>query len=232
MKNLTFAMACFTLLDCSGSSSGGVGTGGGMTTGGEQTTGGIAPIVGGASSVGGTMTANTGGMPMTTGGAMATGGETSTGGAMSNGGMAQTGGMKSTGGAKATGGELATGGSTGTSNGCSGSTSVSLSVKNYLAWCSVAVASDPASSAAKQTVCVAPGSVNLTATALVGFQLGNTPWHGTSGDTGSGTMGTVTGTGQSAKSMTTVDVTAGTACVWVCCEFTSGGGCPTTNQCP
>jgi hypothetical protein len=117
---------------------------------------------------------------------------------------------------------------TGTGGGpaCSGSTPVALTVKNYLAWCSVTVDGGTASAAAEQTVCVADGSVTLDATALSGFELGD--WHGTAGDTGSGDPGTVSGGQSQAK----VIVSGSSACVWVCCPFTDGTGCPTTNQCP
>ena len=108
-----------------------------------------------------------------------------------------------------------------------------LRVKNYLAWCSVTVAGHPASSAAVQDVPVTAGTINVSAVALSGFQLGTKPWHDTAGDTtGMGEQGTVTGTGQSASSATTVVVGASGKCVWVCCEFTGGGGCPTADQCP
>jgi hypothetical protein len=118
--------------------------------------------------------------------------------------------------------------------GCSGATPVALTVKNYLQWCSVAVANGTASTLPSQTVCVAAGAVNVAATALVGFQLGPTPWHDTVGDhDGSGDPGALTGTGQAATSTAMVDVTTGSACVWACCPFTNGTGCTNlTNQCP
>jgi hypothetical protein len=114
---------------------------------------------------------------------------------------------------------------------CTGGTAA-LTVKNYLSWCSVSVAGQPASAAGVQTVCVAPGTVALSATALAGFELGPAPWHRTDGDAGSGDLGTVTGTGQAASSATSVTVAATPACVWVCCPFTGGTGCPATDQCP
>ena len=122
----------------------------------------------------------------------------------------------------------------GSDGGCSGATPVALTVKNYLQWCSVAVANGIASTAPSQTVCVAAGAVNVAATALVGFELGPTPWHDTVGDhDGSGDPGAVTGTGQAAISTAMVDVTTGSACVWACCPFTNGTGCTNlTNQCP
>jgi hypothetical protein len=121
----------------------------------------------------------------------------------------------------------ADGGAADTGGDAEGGGCVTLTVKNYLSWCSVSLATGAAASTAEQTACLAPGVVPLSATALTGFQLGNTPWHGTDGDHGSGDLGTVT----SGKSTTKVTVTAA-ACVWVCCEFTGGGGCPAANQCP
>jgi hypothetical protein len=120
------------------------------------------------------------------------------------------------------------------SNGCGGATPVSLTVLNFEAWCSVAVAGGSASLAAEQTVCVAAGTVDLSASAASSaFELGAAPWRGTSGDNGSGDPGTVTGTGTSAENSTTVVVTTGSVCVAVCCPFSSpaGTGCPTTNPC-
>ena len=100
-----------------------------------------------------------------------------------------------------------------------------LMVLNYDAWCSVAVGSNAASSSSSQTVNVTPGTITLTATALSGFILGD--WHHTNGDSGTGDPGTVSG------SMSTAMVTVGSAakCVWVCCPFTNGTGCPSTDQC-
>jgi hypothetical protein len=107
-----------------------------------------------------------------------------------------------------------------------------LKVKNYLAWCSVKVNGGTASSLGEQDVAVTAGTIPVSAVALSGFELGPTPWHDTAGDTGAGDPGTVTGTGQAASSATTVVVGAGGKCVWVCCPFTNGTGCPTTDQCP
>jgi hypothetical protein len=107
-----------------------------------------------------------------------------------------------------------------------------LRVKNYLAWCSVIVDGHPASTLAVQDVPVTAGTINVSAVALTGFRLGTNPWHDTAGDTGTGEQGTLTGTGQTASSATTVVVSASGKCAWVCCEFSTGGGCPTVDQCP
>jgi hypothetical protein len=103
-------------------------------------------------------------------------------------------------------------------------------VKNYEAWCTIAVNGETASTAAVQTVCVAAnGTVPVTAApANASFELGPKPWHDTTGDTGTGDPGTVSG----GVSSTTATVTTGTKCVWACCPFTNGTGCPTTDQCP
>jgi hypothetical protein len=116
---------------------------------------------------------------------------------------------------------------------CSGATPVALTVMNYLSWCSVSVAGQAATSNSSQTTCVAAGPVSVTATALSGFELGPAPWHDTEGDSGAGDPGTVTGSGQSAMSMATVNTSGTSSCAWVCCPFSPGGnGCPTTNLCP
>jgi hypothetical protein len=106
-------------------------------------------------------------------------------------------------------------------------------VKNYLSWCNVTVNGGTASISSEQTVCVAAnGTVPVSAVARQGFTLPADPWHDTTGDTGSGDPGTLTGSGQTASDATTVTVTTGTKCAWVCCETTGSTDCPTTDQCP
>jgi hypothetical protein len=109
---------------------------------------------------------------------------------------------------------------------------VNLTVENVLVWCSISVNGSTPSAAPVQVVCVPPGTQQLAATALVDFELG--PWHDTAGDMGQGDPGTVTGTGQSAVISTTVVVGDDPKCVWICCPYTDGDGCPPANQdqCP
>jgi len=107
------------------------------------------------------------------------------------------------------------GGSAGTPA-CSGSTPVALTVKNILSWCSVSVAGMASSTSPSTTDCVAAGPIALSATARTGFELGSAPWHDTDGDHGAGDPGTVTGSGQSAASATTLTVGGSTGCAWVC----------------
>jgi hypothetical protein len=110
---------------------------------------------------------------------------------------------------------------------------VQLTVKNYLSWCTVTVDGNPAFSNGQHIYDVVPGTYDVSAVANAGFQLGTTPWHDTDGDTtGDGEQGTITGTGQSASSATTETVVAADDCIWVCCEFTGGGGCDVADQCP
>jgi len=125
-------------------------------------------------------------------------------------------------GTTATSTHATTGATTTTGTATTGATTTStgggtqLTVKNYLSWCNVSVNGGTASSAAVQTVTVPSGTVNLTATPLTtpapGFQLYAHTWHHTSGDTGPGEAGTVTGMTSAATVMF-----PGTKCVWVCC---------------
>src|SRR5580692_3018759 len=99
-----------------------------------------------------------------------------------------------------------------------------LTVDNYESWCSVAIASDNASSGSQQSIgdLAVGADVTLTATALQGFELGSNMWHDVNGDTGNGVSGTVHGTGSNAVSTAMITVGSAAACVWVCCPFTSG----------
>jgi hypothetical protein len=106
-----------------------------------------------------------------------------------------------------------------------------LTVKNYLSWCSVAIGTGTASTSASQSVPITSnGAIMLAGSpASSSFALGSDMWHHTDGDTGSGEAGTVSGTTSTAR--VTVSTTA-SKCVWVCCPFTNGTGCPTADQCP
>ncbi len=210
VSSLGVGVLAFAMAGCSSSSSNSKGNGSGGAAG---------SAAGGA---GGTAAGGTGGTAMGGAGGTAMGG---TGGAAGGAGGTAAGGA----------GGTAAGGAGG-SGGC-GNGMVALTVKNYQSWCSFSVT--PSSgvgitdfSGPETTVCVDPGSVDLSATALSGFILGSAPWHDTDGDTGSGDPGTVTGSGQSAKNSTTETVGSSNDCVWVCCPFTNGSGCPTTDQCP
>jgi hypothetical protein len=103
---------------------------------------------------------------------------------------------------------------------------VTLTVKNYLSWCSVDVAGNTTSTATTQTVCVpANGTVNLSATALTGFEVTTDDWH----DVDSQQL-----TGNNMTSKATKAIGGADTCVWVCCRTASDGGtdCPSTDLCP
>jgi hypothetical protein len=142
-------------------------------------------------------------------------------GADGGGGVGGTGGVGNAGGMAGSGGTAGGGGASCTM----------LTVKNYVSWCSVSVDGDAASMAGQQTKCVAPGVIDLTAVAVQGFILGPDMWHHTDGDVGNGEPGMVTGMGQSAESAATATVGIDPKCVWVCCPFPNGSGCPPTDQC-
>jgi hypothetical protein len=110
-----------------------------------------------------------------------------------------------------------------------------LTVLNFLNWCSVTIDGGAASTAASVTGSVAVGS---TATIVVtpassAFQIGADPWFGVTENGGAAAAGTDNGTGATETSTATV-VVAGNQCVSVCCQLPGNGppACPTTNPCP
>jgi hypothetical protein len=175
---------------------------------------GCGPTVGGA-----------GGGAGTGGGGAASGGGTAAGGGSAAGGGTGAGGGSAAGGGTGTGGGTAAGGGSG--SGCT-----TLTVKNVLDWCTVQIGQGAASADEVLTACVAPGTIALSASPLdASFILGPAPWHGTAGDTGAGDPGTRPGDG---TARTTVVVGSTPVCVWVCCPFPTGSGCPapSSSQCP
>jgi hypothetical protein len=159
-------------------------------------------------------------------------GTASSGGSSSGGGSSggSSSGATSSSGASTDGG---TGGSdageAGTSSGGGDASCTTLNVYNFKSWCSVGVNGATAATTAEQTVCLAPGSIPLVASAASGtFELGPDPWvyiSGTGG-TDSGIAGTVSG------SMSTTAVVLGSSpgCVLVCCPFTNGTGCTSSES--
>ena len=122
----------------------------------------------------------------------------------------------------------------GTGSGAGGSGPCeTLTVKNYDTWCKVSINGEAASAADTVTACVPKGTVTITATPKnAAFEIGPAPWV-------SGTrskVGTITGSGASTVSSTTVDVTGPGQCVFVCCPFSAehteaGTGCNVPNEC-
>jgi len=149
------------------------------------------------------------------------GGEESTGTPSDSG---ATGPTVGSGGTMSGSGGASTVASTASGMGGAGGGCAELTVKNYLSWCSVQVNDGAASTSPEQTFCVAPNTtVKLIALPAPGFVLG--PWHDTDGDMGSGDHGSPPG-----QVWEMIGETAD--CVWVCCPFPDGTGCPTTDQCP
>ncbi len=113
-----------------------------------------------------------------------------------------------------------------------------LTVKNYLSWCTVEIDNSGSfSTVTPQTVNVLPGTISLAARpASTMFVLGSDMWHhvdGTTGDTG--ISGSQSGSGLTATSTASITITSAGACVWVCCPFSTGGGCDPAligDQCP
>ena len=113
-----------------------------------------------------------------------------------------------------------------------------LTVMNFLNWCSVSINGGAASTDATVTASVTPGSVAtiVAAPASSAFQIGATPWFGVDQNDGGAAGGTDVGSGTTETSKATVTITdTGTAqCVAVCCQEPGNSPipCPTTSPCP
>ena len=112
-----------------------------------------------------------------------------------------------------------------------------LTVKNFLNWCSVEINGDAASTDATVTVSVTPGSlVTIVATPANGsFEIGPVPWFGVDQNSGAAAPGSDVGSGASETSTAVVTTNqAGTPqCVSVCCQEPGNSPipCPATNPC-
>jgi hypothetical protein len=201
--------------DGSGNSGGTSGKGGSSAgksaTGGSGTTGGSSS--GGSSGKGGNAT-----------GGNATGGNV-TGGTGNEAGASNTAGTTGAAGAGGTaesaGGETASGGAGG-APGC-----VTLTIKNYANWCQVQIGTGAFASGTTLTACLDAGTIDVAAKANdVDFTPGTFKivadmWHHTDNDAGT----QVAGVSSTTKSLSS------DACIWVCCPFTNGTGCPVSEQC-
>jgi hypothetical protein len=112
-----------------------------------------------------------------------------------------------------------------------------LTVMNFLNWCSVAINGGPASTGATVTASVAPGTVAMivAAPSSSSFQIGADPWFGVDQNDGGAASGTDVGSGASETSTATLTIpgTGTTQCVAVCCQEPGNSPvpCPTTNPC-
>ena len=115
---------------------------------------------------------------------------------------------------------------------------VTLSVKNYLNWCSVEINGGTASTDATVTASVTPGSMaTLVATPANGsFEIGPTPWFGVDQNSGSAAPGSDVGSGTSETStaVVTINQAGMPQCVSVCCQEPGNAPipCPGTSACP
>ena len=112
-----------------------------------------------------------------------------------------------------------------------------LTVKNFLNWCSVEINGGAASTDATVTASVTAGSmVTIVATPADGsFEIGPDPWFGVDQNNGAAAPGTDVGSGTSETSTAVVTVNQAGApqCVSVCCQEPGNGPipCPATNPC-
>jgi hypothetical protein len=112
-----------------------------------------------------------------------------------------------------------------------------LTVKNFLNWCSVEINGGTASTDATVTASVTAGSmVTIVAIPADGsFEIGPVPWFGVDQNNGAAAPGTDVGHGASETSTAVVTTNqAGTPqCVSVCCQEPGNGPipCPATNPC-
>jgi fibronectin-binding autotransporter adhesin len=116
--------------------------------------------------------------------------------------------------------------------------SVTLTVMNFLSWCSVSINGGASSTGANATASVTGGS---TATIVItpasgAFQIGGDPWMGVDQNGGGPAPGVDVGSGSTETSTATVTITktGTTQCVSVCCQEPNNSPtpCPTTNPCP
>jgi hypothetical protein len=112
-----------------------------------------------------------------------------------------------------------------------------LTVMNFLNWCSVEINGGAASAAATVTATVTPGSTArvVAAPSSSSFQIGADPWFGVDANDGGPAMGIDVGSGTNERStaIVTISATRTTQCVSVCCQEPGNSPipCPTTNPC-
>ena len=112
-----------------------------------------------------------------------------------------------------------------------------LTVMNFLNWCSVAINGGTASTGATVSASVPAGSMaTVVATpASDAFQIGTNPWFGVDQNDGGAAAGTDVGSGTNETSTAVVTIgTGATQCVSVCCQEPGNSPlpCPATNPCP
>lgn len=112
-----------------------------------------------------------------------------------------------------------------------------ITVMNFLNWCSVAINDGTPSTSTTVTASVTPGSVAtiVVAPANNNFQIGAAPWFGVDQNDGGAASGSDVGNdaGETSTATVTIAGSATTQCVAVCCQEpgNSPTACPTTNPC-
>jgi hypothetical protein len=160
-------------------------------------------------------------------------GSATSGGPVDAGGEAGEGGSSVAGDAGSEGGGLDGAAPDGAVDGGSGN--VTLTVMNYIGWCTVSINGGAASAGSVVTASVAPGSTAtlVAQPASMAFAIGADPWFGVSQNDGGAAPGTDNDAAGTAETTTATVVVTGNQCVSVCCgDAPTGTGCPTTNPCP
>ena len=112
-----------------------------------------------------------------------------------------------------------------------------LTVMNFLNWCSIAINGGTVSTDATVTASVTSGSVAtiVAAPSSSSFQIGANPWFGVDQNDGGAASGSDVGesTGETSRATVTITGTGTTQCVAVCCQEPGNSPvpCPTTNPC-
>jgi len=113
-----------------------------------------------------------------------------------------------------------------------------LTVMNFLNWCSVEINGSTPSTGATVSASVIPGSMaTIVATpASSSFLIGTAPWFGVDQNDGGAAPGSDIGSGTNESSTATVTIPESgmSQCVSVCCQEPGNGPipCPATNPCP
>jgi hypothetical protein len=112
-----------------------------------------------------------------------------------------------------------------------------LTVKNFLNWCSVKIDGGAASTSATVTASVSGGNMaTIVATPASGsFEIGPNPWFGVDQNNGAAAPGVDVGSGTNETSTAVVTINQGGTpqCVSVCCQEPGNGPipCPATDPC-
>jgi hypothetical protein len=163
------------------------------------------------------------------------GGGSGASGSSSSGGSLDAGGEAGEGGSPEAGAGSEAGGLDGAApDGAVDGGNVTLTVLNFLGWCTVSINGGAASAGPSLAASVAPGSTAtlVAQPASMAFVIGADPWFGVSQNDGGAAPGTDNDASGTAATTTATVVVTGNQCVSVCCgDAPTGTGCPMTNPC-